>query len=243
MRYAVISDIHGNLEALEAVLDDIDSRTIDVIICLGDIVGYYPDPEACVELIRRRVAYSVAGNHDFAAVGLMNIEHFTYYALRAIEWTKENLSEKSKEYLKTLPLTIQLDGLFFTHSSPAQPKNFVYIFPNSEKAIVEAFSSLVHKLNFIGHSHWPFILKQDDRSITRCMEDIVTVTPGNYYLINVGSVGQPRNFNPCSSYMIYDTDESTLSSIFVRYDYTVTQQKVIANNLPQFLAERLADGR
>ena len=243
MRYAVISDIHGNLEALEAVLGDIESRDIDLIICLGDIVGYYPDPEVCVELVKKHAAYSVAGNHDFAAVGLMNIEHFTYYALRAIEWTKENLSEKSKEFLKTLPLTIQIGGLFFMHSSPVQPRNFIYIFPNSEKAIIEAFSAMVHKLNFIGHSHWPFILKQDDHSITRCAEEIVTVDPDNYYLINAGSVGQPRNFNTRSSYVVYDTDESSLSTIYVRYDYTITQQKVIDNNLPQFLAERLSDGR
>ncbi len=243
MRYAIISDIHGNLEALQSVLNDIESRDIDIIICLGDIVGYYPDPELCVELTKRHAAYSVAGNHDFAGIGRIDTKHFTYYAFEAMEWTKKNLSEESKEYLSLLPMTIKMDGMLLTHSSPSHPYNFTYIFPNSDTAIHEAFSSMVYKLNFIGHSHWPFIMTQVDNRITRHSGDAVEIYDDNYYLINVGSIGQPRNQDPRSSYAIYDTDEPKVYLINVEYDYTVTQQKIIDNNLPHFLAERLSQGR
>lgn len=243
MKYAVISDIHGNVEALRAVLDDIESRDIDVILCLGDIVGYYPDPEPCVELIKKHATYSVAGNHDYAAIGRIETSNFTYYAFEAMEWTKKKLSEESKKYLSLLPLTIEMDGMLFTHSSPASPKSFIYIFPNSEKAILSAFSSMVHHINFIGHTHWPFIMTQDDLQIIRCQEKNVEVFSEGYYLVNVGSVGQPRNFDHRSSYAVFDTDLSLISLVAVEYDFSVTQQKVLDNNLPPFLAERLAKGR
>ncbi len=243
MRYAVLSDIHGNVEALHAVLHDIESQDIDVVLCLGDIVGYYPDPEQCVELIREYAAYSVAGNHDYAAIGKIDTNNFTYYAFEAMEWTKKMLSEESKKYLSLLPMTIEMDGMLFTHSSPANPSSFVYIFPNSEKAILEAFSSMVHRINFIGHAHWPFVMTQDELKIIRCSDEVVDMYDNGYYLINVGSVGQPRNFDPRSCYAIYDTDISQVSLIAVEYDYSITQQKVFDNKLPPFLAERLAKGR
>lgn len=243
MRYAVISDIHGNAEALRAVLDDIESRDIDVVLCLGDIVGYYPDPELCVELVRQYAAYSVAGNHDYAAIGRIDTNNFTCYAFEAMEWTKKMLSEESKKYLSLLPMSVKMDGMLFTHSSPASPASFIYIFPNSEKAILEAFSSMVHHINFIGHAHWPFIMTQEDLQIIRCQEKNIEIYSDGYYLINVGSVGQPRNFDHSSSYAVFDTDLSLISLIAVEYDYTVTQRKVLENNLPPFLAERLAKGR
>ncbi len=243
MRYAIISDIHGNAEALEAVLCDIVSRDIDVIICLGDIVGYYSDPELCVKLVQEHVVYSVAGNHDYAAIGLINTANFTYFAYEAMEWTKKKLSEDSKDYLSSLPISIQMDKMFFVHSSPCKPNDFIYIFPNSGDAISEAFSSMVYRLNFIGHTHCPFFIVQDESGITQYTENSLIVDDDNYYLINVGSVGQPRNLDSRSCYAMYDTDESKVSLIYVKYDYRVTQQKVFKNHLPSFLAERLANGR
>lgn len=243
MRYAVISDIHGNLEALKAVLNDIELHGIDIVICLGDIVGYYPDPELCVELIKEHTTYSVAGNHDYAAINLINTDNFTYYAFEAMEWTKARLSEESKKYLASLPLTIKMDKMFFTHSSPANPSEYTYIFPNSEHAILQAFSSMVYKINFIGHAHWPFIMSQENLDIINCFENDVEIQDNRYYLINVGSVGQPRNLNTKSSYAIFDNDEMLISLKSVKYDYTITQKKVLDNNLPSFLAERLASGR
>lgn len=243
MRYAVISDIHGNLEALKAVLSDIELHEIDVIICLGDIVGYYPDPEMCVKLIQEHAAYSVAGNHDYAAINIISTDNFTYYAYEAMEWTKSKLSEESKKYLASLPLTIEMDKMFFTHASPANPEEYMYIFPNSEQAILQAFSSMVFKINFIGHAHWPFIMTQENLEIVSSITSEVDVQDDRYYLINVGSVGQPRNLDTNSSYAIYDTAEKLISLQNVPYDFTITQQKVMNNKLPAFLAERLASGR
>lgn len=229
---------------MTAVLRDIESKSIDAIICLGDIVGYYPDPESCVELVQKHAAYSVAGNHDYAAIGRIDHNNFTFFAFIAMEWTRKHLSDKAKEYLKSLPIMLQLDKMFFTHSSPSNPKDFTrYVFPDSDEAIFEAFSSLVHKINFIGHTHWPSIMLQDNDKIILHNEQSIDVDDNHYYLVNVGSVGQPRNFDSRSCYAVYDTEERRIALVYVEYDYTITQKKVISHNLPSFLAYRLAKGR
>jgi predicted phosphodiesterase len=243
MRYAIISDIHGNVEALRAVLADIETKAVDVIACAGDIVGYYADPEDCVKLVQEHIRYSVVGNHDYAAIGRIDTRNFTFYAYAAMEWTKTHLSPDAKKYLGSLPLTMEVDQLFFTHSSPSNPQDFIYVFPDSEEAIFEAFNSLVHRVNFIGHTHWPSIMVQDDERIVLHNDDTIEVKGDYYYLINVGSVGQPRNFDPRSCYAIYDSDDALVTLVRVPYDYTLTQKKVIENNLPSFLAERLPKGR
>lgn len=243
MRYAVISDIHGNAEALEAVLRDIEKRPIDSIVCLGDIVGYYPDPELCIELIKKYSDLCVAGNHDYAAIGKIDTQNFTYFAFAAMEWTKQNISENTKKFLETLPLTVEKDNMFFTHSSPSNPQDWVYVFPDSEETVFEAFNSLVYHINFIGHTHWPSIMIQEKDRIILHSEHSIKLNENNYYLINVGSVGQPRDFDSRSCYAIYDSDSKELSLTRVVYDYTVTQKKIKDNHLPLFLAERLKRGR
>jgi diadenosine tetraphosphatase ApaH/serine/threonine PP2A family protein phosphatase len=243
MRYAIASDIHGNLEALQAVLNDIKTRSIDSLICLGDIVGYYPDPELCTNLVKENASLCVAGNHDYAAIGKIDTQNFTYYAFTAMEWTKQNISAESRSFLSSLPLTIEQEKMFFTHSSPSNPKDWVYVFPDSEETVFEAFNSLVYPVNFIGHTHWPSILIQEEDRIILHSDHVISVADGHYYLINVGSVGQPRDFDSRSCYAIYDTDTHEISLIRVEYDFTITQKKIIENNLPLFLAERLEKGR
>jgi predicted phosphodiesterase len=243
MRYAILSDIHGNLEALKAVFDDIWSRSIDTIICAGDIVGYYADPEECVKLVRERVMHAVVGNHDYAAIDKIDTRNFTFYAYAAMEWTKTHLSSNAKQYLESLPMMLEVDGLFVTHSSPSNPQDFMYVFPDSEEAVFEAFNSLVHRINFIGHTHWPSIMIQDNDRITLYTEDSIKIKSDLYYLINVGSVGQPRNFDPRSCYAIYDSSTAIIQLVRVPYDHTATRQKVLDNDLPAFLAERLTKGR
>jgi predicted phosphodiesterase len=243
MKYAIISDIHGNVEALQAVLADIKNRRVDSIVCLGDIVGYYPDPEQCIALIRDNVKYCVAGNHDYAAINKIDIQTFTYYAFVAMEWTRNNISEKAKQFLSSLPLSIEKDGLYFTHSSPSNTQDWIYVFPDSEEAVFEAFNSLVHRLNFIGHTHWPSIMIQEDDKIILCSEHIVKLDPDNFYLVNVGSVGQPRDFDSRSCYAIYDSDIEEVTLIRVPYDYSITQKKILEKKLPAFLAQRLEKGK
>lgn len=243
MKYAIISDIHGNVEALQAVLKDIKSRSIDAIICLGDIVGYYPDPERCVELIRENVLFCVAGNHDYAAINKIDIQTFTYYAYAAMQWTRNNISQAAKDFLSMLPLTVEKNGVFYTHSSPSNPKDWIYVFPDSEDAVFEAFNSLKYRLNFIGHTHWPSIMIQEEDKIILHAEHTIQLTDNNFYLINVGSVGQPRDFDSRSCYALYDTDSKEISLIRVQYDFAITQRKILDNNLPAFLAQRLEKGK
>lgn len=243
MRYAIISDIHGNAEALSAVLNDISDRKVDTIICLGDVVGYYPDPEKCIELVKENADFCVAGNHDYAAIGRIDTQNFTYYAFAAMEWTKQNLSQKSKNFLKSLPLTIEKDDMFFTHSSPSNPQDWVYVFPDSEEAIFEAFNSLIYRLNFIGHTHWPSIMIQQNDRIVLHSDHLIKIDKECNYLINVGSVGQPRDFDSRSCYVIYDSGTMEITINRVAYDFKVTQDKIRKNQLPQFLAERLEKGR
>ena len=136
MRYAVISDIHGNVEALQAVLSDIDGQKVDHVICLGDVVGYYPDPARCIELVQSRTDHCIAGNHDYASIGRIDTRNFTYYAFIAMEWTKEHIHTAGREFLESLPLSLEIDGIFFTHSSPSNPRDWCYIFPDSDDAII-----------------------------------------------------------------------------------------------------------
>jgi len=243
MKYAVISDIHGNLEALSAVLKDIKKRRADVIVCLGDIVGYYPDPVRCIELVNAHCTHCVAGNHDCAAIGVTSTNSFTFYALTAIEWTKQRLTEYDKEYLMSLPLTYQCDDLFFTHASPADPPKFSYVFPDNENSISNAFKNMNRRINFIGHTHWPFIMHKEEQEIVLHQGSTVEINEEFSYLINVGSVGQPRDYDNRSCYALYDTKKRTVSLRKVKYNYKITQKKIRENNLPAFLAERLEKGR
>jgi predicted phosphodiesterase len=243
MKYAIISDIHGNLEALNAVFKDIRRRGADATVCLGDIVGYYPNPRQCIELVRARASVCVAGNHDYAAVERTDTSNFTYFAFSAMEWTKQNIADADRSFLSALPLTAETGDMFFVHSSPCDPDRFTYVFPDNEYSVVEAFGHLSHKLNFIGHTHWPHIMYQEGERVILLSETTAKVELGRKYLINVGSVGQPRDFDNRSCYAIYDTEKETVSLHRVSYNYKVTQKKVRENGLHLFLAERLEKGR
>ncbi len=243
MRYAIISDIHGNVEALQAVLADIDKRAVDCVVCLGDIVGYYPDPDRCIELVRARADRCLAGNHDYAAIGRIDTRNFTYYAFIAMEWTKEHIPADGHAFLTGLPLSLDIDDIFFTHSSPSNPQEWSYIFPDSDEAIFEAFKNIKRRVNFIGHTHWPSIMLQDNERIMLHGEHSIKMNGACHYLINVGSVGQPRDSDPRSCYGIFDSDSGEYCEVRVPYDYSVTQRKIVDNHLPLFLAERLEKGR
>ncbi len=243
MRHAIISDIHGNVEALLAVLADIQGRSIDSILCLGDVVGYYPDPQKCIDLVRTSAAHCLAGNHDYAAIGKIDTRNFTYYAFIAMEWTKEHIDTEGLKYLRSLQLSLELDSMFFTHSSPSNPREWAYVFPDSDDAIFEAFNSLTHKVNFIGHTHWPSILIQDEERIALHSEHTIALNGNHSYLINVGSVGQPRDSDPRSCFGIFDSEAREYTEVRVPYDFTITQKKIVENHLPLFLAERLEKGR
>jgi putative phosphoesterase len=154
MRIAIISDIHSNLEALTKALEIIDTKNIDEIVCLGDIVGYGANPNECVEIVKKRAKYVVMGNHDFAvAVDPTELAYFNSYARESALWTRGVLTEENLEFLRSLPFTISIKNLLFVHSSPAQPREWEYIFTEAQAKV--QFKYFTEKICFIGHSHLP----------------------------------------------------------------------------------------
>src|SRR3990172_12337150 len=156
MKYAIISDIHGNLEALESVLDDIERRKVDSILCLGDIIGYGPNPNECVELIKSKAKIILAGNHDYAPLGKIDISYFNPWARSAIEWTRGELSEESVEFLLSLPLKAEIDGFTIVHATPYHPQEWNYIITIGDA--IKNFPEFKNQICFIGHSHVPMII-------------------------------------------------------------------------------------
>lgn len=242
MKAAVISDIHSNLEALQAVLKDIKKRRIKKILCLGDLVGYGANPNECVDLCLKESDLIIAGNHDWAAIGKTDIARFNPMAAEAIRWTKKHLTDSSAEKLKGLSLTEKLGDLFLAHASPNNPSEWNYL--TSFADFQEAFGLFAGKICFIGHTHIPGAAFQDANSYT----DFLRETPfplieKRRFIINVGSVGQPRDLDPRACYAIYDGNTNALEIIRIEYNIPLTEQKIIDAGLPEVLAQRLSLGK
>ncbi len=242
MRYAIISDIHGNLEALESVLTEIDNRKVDSLICLGDVVGYGPNPNECVEIIQEKAEIILAGNHDYAPLGKLDISYFNPWAKSAIEWTSEHLTQSSIDFLLNLPLKKELDGFTIVHATPNDPEDWNYIITIGDA--VKNFPEFKGQICFVGHSHVPMIVTLNENEDYRVIRNNpVLIDPKLRFIINVGSVGQPRDFIPKAAYAIYDTEEQIYELFRVKYDIEVTQSKIIKQGLPRFLADRLEIGQ
>lgn len=232
MRIAILSDIHSNYEALTKALSLVEDEQVDEIYCLGDIVGYGARPNECVELIRTRASQIVLGNHDLAAVDTSEARYFTRHGRTAVEWTNKILTEENAAYLSKLPYRIETELITLVHANPAAPEQWEYIV-NLEDTEPQ-FEHFRSSLCFIGHSHIPFV----------CGEDLKTfeVTQGTRFLINVGSVGQPRDGNPQLSFGLLNTEAWTYRNIRADYDIKNAAQAILDNGLPRFLADRLFRG-
>ncbi|NIR51685.1 metallophosphoesterase family protein [candidate division KSB1 bacterium] len=241
MKYAIISDIHGNLEALESVLTEIEKHYVDSLLCLGDVVGYGPNPNECVEVIRDKAEVILAGNHDYAPLGKLDLSYFNPWARNAIEWTADQLSESSKEFLLSLPLKMNLNGFTIVHSTPLNPEQWNYIITIGDA--VRNFHEFEGRVCFVGHSHVPMIVSVKNEDYRAIRENPLQIDPDRRYIINVGSVGQPRDLIPRAAYAIYDTTNGTYELFRVDYDIAETQSKIIQSGLPEFLAERLELGQ
>jgi len=242
MKYAIFSDIHSNLEAYEAVLEKIASERVEGYYCCGDIVGYGADHSACIDKTREIKACIVAGNHDWGSVGLADINNFTENAKAAVLWTTAVLSEKEKDYLKTLKPTYK-DKFMLAHASPDRPEEFEYIFDLSSayKALSEMEKGTIC---FVGHTHMPgAFIENRDGYVGYNPWPQIKVEKDTKYLVNVGSVGQPRDGDPRAAYCIYDTDNRVIGINRTKYDIKTAQYKIIKAGLPAALAERLSLGR
>ena len=232
MVIAIISDVHSNLEALTKAIDIIDSRSVDEIVCLGDIVGYGADPNECVDLVRRRCNTVIKGNHDDAVVDLTAAEDFTDNARSAILWTRKQITEENLDYLRSLSLVHRKKDMVFVHSSPCEPEEWNYIF--DEDTAARAFRCFSEPLCFIGHTHMPMIFSPNGIASA--------ITRNERTLINVGSIGQPRDRNTDLSFGIFDTGTWTYENIRSPYDMETAAGKILKTSLPPKLGQRLFMG-
>jgi len=242
MRYIIFSDLHSNLEALNQFQKEIETIGYDKLVCLGDIVGYGADPNHCVQWVREKADFTIAGNHDWAAIEKTDIAYFNSYAYESCLWTRKKLTEDNKNFLRSLPLDHEEGGVYWVHASPFEPDAWHYV--TSKTGAKRYFRSFEAPICFVGHSHKPVILEQTaDGEVNDYVAEFWDIEPETRYIFNDGSLGQPRDGNPDPSFMIYDSEEKTVKVRRFEYDLNSAQDKIRENGLPIYLAERLAQGR
>lgn len=245
MRILIISDIHANLTALETVLKRSGKlgKDYDHIWCLGDVVGYGPDPDACVDLIRSLPNLCLAGNHDWAALGRLDIRTFNADARKAVIWTRDNLSQENLEYLEALPSTFVLDNFTLVHASPREPI-WEYVLDPLIAAL--NYSHFETDYCLVGHTHTPIIFRNshvnDAIQILKPQYGKPFKLEGGKFIINPGSVGQPRDSDPRAAYALLDIEKKTFEHQRVGYDVEAVQKRMKAADLPERLIKRLEHG-
>ncbi len=243
MRYAIIGDIHANLAAFTAVLADIERRNgVEKVWCLGDVVGYGPDPRECIELLRKTNHTCVAGNHDWAAIGKLSTTDFNPDAAAACHWTARQLSTKDVEYLGNLPLTVVESDFTLVHGSPREP---IWEYVLSAAIAKENFAYFKSPFCLVGHSHVPLVFSYGENgacSANKFLTNEELVLGKSRLIINPGGVGQPRDGDPRASYAIYDSETRLVTLYRIPYDIGATQDKMMKYGLPTRLATRLSYG-
>jgi len=240
MRIAVISDIHANLEAFEQVLIDIGKSDIDTTVCLGDNIGYGPDPETVVSMIRDRDIPSVMGNHELAVIDQNFLTWFNPLARRSLLKTTEMLSEKTIRFIHGLKPFMIYDEYRFVHGFPPDSAT-TYLFHVAEDELLHTFKQMKEKICFLGHTHRLEIIGFNGRSITRSplTQSVVNLNSANQYIVNTGSVGQPRDGDNHAKYVILDTGKNSIEVKFIPYDIASVVNKIIEAGLPTEHAVRL----
>jgi predicted phosphodiesterase len=242
MKYAVLADIHSNLTALQAVLLDIERRGgVDEMWCLGDIVGYGPDPNQCIEIIQRQCSICLAGNHDWAAIAKLELTNFNPEAAEAARWTSRQLQPEGIQYLEGLPLTKQNGDFTLVHGSPRDPIWEYVLSATQAQENIEFFKT---PYCMIGHSHIPSLFECGKScSARRLTAGTVIELADKRLIINAGSVGQPRDGDPRASYAVYDNEPGEITLHRVRYDILSTQERMQKAGLPRRLILRLSYGQ
>lgn len=243
MRYAILSDIHANLVAFQAVLEDMETRGgFDEIWCLGDIVGYGPEPHACIKLLQQYKNMCVAGNHDYVAIGRIDIASLNSDAARACQWTARQLAIEDVDYLQNLAVKLTQGNFTLVHGSPRQPLREYLI---SAVDADDNFSYFDSKFCLVGHSHIPRVFRQDKNGncFAAGIPDTMKLEQEDHRLIiNPGAVGQPRDGDSRASYALYDSDVQAVHHYRVGYDIEATQKRMMECGLPVSLGLRLNYG-
>lgn len=240
MRIALFGDIHANLEALEAVLADAAQQGVTDYVCLGDVVGYNADPAACLERVKAMGCPTVKGNHDEDASGTHSLDAMNPVAAAALQWTREQLSEEQRQWLRRLRMVRQIEDFTVVHSTLDQPANWNYV-TNRFDAMAN-FSYQFTQVCFHGHTHVPRVYMKSDK-VQEVPAEQVQIEEGAKYFINAGSVGQPRDGDWRAAYVIYDLEKRQITFRRVEYDIATTQKKILDAGLPEMLAHRIAEGR
>lgn len=241
MRYAILGDIHSNYEALKTVLDAVQSEKIDRIVSVGDVVGYGADPSKCISLLREKKATVVAGNHDWAVIGKIDAEFFNPYARAAVDWTAATLSAEEKAWIGSLPLTAEIEGeVTVVHATADAPEKFDYI--QSYYDAARSINAIKTSVCFSGHSHVPVAFVVRD-ALSFSLAPVLDLTGSFRSLINVGSIGQPRDENPKAAYAIYDSKTQAYELRRIQYPVDVASARIREVGLPAVLGERLFLGR
>jgi predicted phosphodiesterase len=240
MKYAIIADIHANLEAFQIVLEDAQKQKVTHYACLGDVVGYNANPKECLEIVRKMNIPCVKGNHDEYCSTEDTLEGFNPAAAEAVYWTRGQLDDKERQWLRELKYSRMVANFTLVHATLDAPERWGYVF--DKLAAAASFPYQNTQVCFFGHTHVPVAFMRDTvvRGGTYSKFKIDTAKK---YFINVGAVGQPRDNNPKAAYVVYDMDESTIELRRLEYDIPTTQKKILAAGLPERLAERLAVGR
>ena len=241
MKFIIFSDIHSNLESLQSFCRVTESVLHDKKVCLGDIVGYNADPNPVVEWVRDKTDFALAGNHDYSVLNKTDPNYLNPAAYQASLWTRRNLTNSNKDFLNTLPIEKEEDGIYWVHSSPFEPKKWHYV--STKKSAEKNFNYFDQAICFVGHSHLPGIFEKNKNNKVYSHDTTKEeLDPESRYIINVGSLGQPRDGNPDPVFVFYDSVSHSVKFFRFSYDLFSTQQKIIACGLPYILADRLRKG-
>lgn len=245
MKVGIFSDVHSNIEALRAVCDEYDNLDfeIDKYVCLGDVVGYGANPNACCDIVRERAEFTILGNHDAAVCGRMNYAFYYDAARNALDWHARQLREEHHEWLKTLPYKQEWDDITFCHGSPINMEDFEYVFNVHQATQLINHWDELKQVTFIGHSHLTksFSLHPDQGAVEVEGPEL-TFEDDHKYIVTVGSVGQPRDNDNRACYGIFDTDEMTFRYNRVDYDIRSAAKKIFESELSSDFAKRLFFG-
>ena len=239
MRIGIFSDTHANIEALEAVIKAIDAEKVDEYVCLGDTVGYGASPNECCALVRSKAAHTILGNHDAAVAGRMDYSYYYHAARHALDLHARQLKPEHMSWLKQLPYEVRQGDVHFCHGSPLNIEDFDYIFARDQAAQCMEIWDQLAPLTLIGHSHLckSFALTKDE--VFEVVAPRFVIRPGHKYIVSVGSVGQPRDYDNRASYTVYDTDEKTFEFKRVAYDIESAANKIYAAELERNFGNRL----
>ena len=241
MRIGIFSDVHGNLDALTRVFEAYEALSIDRYVCLGDIVGYGAEPDECCTLIRERAEVTILGNHDAAVAGRMDYSYYYDAARHALDWCKERLSEENMAWLKTLPYRVDdpEHDIVYSHGNPLNPEAYEYVFALEQVREMLADAPKLARANFIGHSHLTKCFALNTEEAVDVVGQRFGLREGYRYIITVGSVGQPRDYDNRACAGVYDTETETFEYLRVEYDIESAARKIVDAELALNFGKRL----